>query len=79
MLTIIEKETLAVVKAAAKAILRKLEDADGKWEQRRYELARDLYVRYTDMSEQEAVTNADKVIKELKKNKKNEDGSNNCI
>lgn len=37
------------------------------WEQRRYEIARDLYLRYENMNEKGAVHSADALIKELKK------------
>ena len=36
------------------------------WEQRRYEIAKDLYLRYENMDEKGAVHSADVLIKELK-------------
>lgn len=37
------------------------------WEQRRYEIARDLYVKYRDTTAEDAVRQADNLIEELKK------------
>lgn len=37
------------------------------WEQRRYEIARDMYVHFTDMTPKTAVNHADMLIEELKK------------
>ena len=36
------------------------------WEQRRYDIAKDLYLRYENMDEKGAVHSADVLIKELK-------------
>lgn len=40
---------------------------EDKWEQRRYEIARDLYVRNVNASAEECVRWADELIEELKK------------
>lgn len=40
------------------------------WEQRRYEIAKDLYVRWRDMDAKWAVHSADALINELKKQSK---------
>lgn len=37
------------------------------WEQRRYEIAKDLYLRYEDIDEKGAIHSADALINELKK------------
>lgn len=42
------------------------------WEQRRYEIAKDLYIHYPNLTEKEAIENADKLIAELKKGGDNE-------
>ena len=39
------------------------------WEQRRYEIAKDLYVQYSNTDEKGAICCAEKFINELKKNK----------
>ena len=36
------------------------------WEQRRYEIAKDLYVRYDTMDAKDCVRSADELIKQLK-------------
>lgn len=42
------------------------------WEQRRYEIAKDVYSRNPGVTEEEAIWNADALIKELKRIKVNE-------
>lgn len=46
------------------------------WEQRRYEIAKDLYVRYSATDEKEAIRFADKFIEELKKRVNETDNRN---
>lgn len=43
-----------------------LEEDSVDWEQRRYEIARDFYVRYGDWDPEDATKRADALIKELK-------------
>lgn len=64
-MTNIEMETLSLVKSAC----RKYIVVEIDWEQRRYEIARDLYVQFPTMSVVEAVEHADLLIEELKKKK----------
>ena len=55
----------------ATTALRMYIAAEPDWEQRRYEIARDLYANNRDASAERCVAWADELIKELKK--KNED------
>ena len=64
-MTNIEMETMSLVKSAC----RKYIAEEINWEQRRYEIARDMYVHSTTMSVGEAVEHADLLIEELKKKK----------
>ena len=43
-------------------IMRFEESEEVKWDQRRYEVARDLYVRYRGLSPSEAMEEAEKLI-----------------
>ena len=53
----------------ATTALRMYIAAEPDWEQRRYEIARDLYASYRDASAESCVDWADELIKELKKKK----------
>ena len=53
----------------ATTALRKYIADEPDWEQRRYEIARDLYANNLDVSAERCVAWADKLIEELKKKK----------
>ena len=73
MITNIEMETLTMAKAAFKKYI----DEEVNWEQRRYEIAKDVFCHHmldsqvptTESKVQIAVELADKLIEELKKKK----------
>ena len=69
-MTNIEIQTLEAVKSASRDISKYiacLHNADVIWEQRRYEIAKDMFTRNPRLSPKEAVMFADELIKELKK------------
>lgn len=73
MITNIEMETLAMAKAAFKKYI----DEEINWEQRRYEIAKDVFCNHmldsqvptTEAKVRIAVELADRLIEELKKKK----------
>ena len=70
MPTRIEIETMELIKAACREFINSSRK-DGKdgidWEQRRYEIARDLYAANRDATAERCVAWADDLISELKK------------
>lgn len=64
-LTRIEMETMQLIKAACREYIDNAKEID--WEQRRYEIARDLYANNRDASAENCVKWADVLIAALKK------------
>jgi len=67
MLTRIEIETMNLIKAACREYIDNKRSNEIDWEQRRYEIARDLYAANRDASAENCVKWADLLIAELKK------------
>lgn len=67
MLTRIEIETMNLIKAACREYIDSQRSNDIDWEQRRYEIARDLYSANRDATAEQCVRRADALIDELKK------------
>ena len=65
-MTQIEQRMYSLIVAACRQYLDD-SNPDAKWEQRRYEIARDLYAHNRDASAARCVAWADELIKELKK------------
>lgn len=69
-MTNLELQTLEAVKTVSRAIVKHIDrtnDTERLWEQRRYEIARDLYVQYATMTAQQCVDRAEELIKALRK------------
>lgn len=66
-MTRIEMETLALIKAACREYIENQRSNEIDWEQRRYEIARDLYAANRDATAERCVAWADALIDELKK------------
>lgn len=69
-MTSLEIQTLEAVKSASRALVKDIDGARNLnriWEQRRYEIAKDMFVHYSTMTAQDAVSEADKLISELRK------------
>ena len=67
MLTRIEIETMELIKAACREFINSSRKEEVNWEQRRYEIARDLYAANRDATAERCVAWADDLISELKK------------
>ena len=67
MLTRIEVETMSLIKAACREYIDNNRNNEIDWEQRRYEIARDLYVRMPERGTQKCVELASLLIEELKR------------
>lgn len=67
MLTRIEIETMELIKAACREYINSNRSNEIDWEQRRYEIARNLYAANRDASAENCVKWADLLIAELKK------------
>lgn len=67
MLTRIEIETMNLIKAACREYIDNCRSTEIDWEQRRYEIARELYAANRDASAERCVAWADELVKELKK------------
>lgn len=65
-MTRIEIETMELIKAACREYINNQRKGID-WEQRRYEISRDLYAYNRDASAENCVKWADELIKELKK------------
>lgn len=66
-MTRIEMETMSLIKAACREYIDTMRSNEIDWEQRRYEIARELYANNRDASAERCVAWADELIKELKK------------
>lgn len=67
MPTRIEIETMNLIKAACREYIDSQRSNEIDWEQRRYEIARDLYAANRDATAEQCVRWADALIDELKK------------
>ena len=65
-MTVIEKQYMDSV-ISINRMMRKAQDAEPDWEQRRYEIALAMFASPYHLSAKEAVMNADELIAELKK------------
>lgn len=71
-MTNIEIQTMDAVKSASRDIskhITSLHNTDMIWEQRRYEIAKDLFVHHETMTAESAVKTAELLIEELRKPK----------